>query len=39
MPERLDLMPETFEAAPRFEEAGVFGFRAGSHRLHFALGD
>ncbi len=39
LPERMDVMPETFEAAPRLEDHGLFGFRVGSHRLGFALGD
>jgi hypothetical protein len=35
----MDVMPESFEAAPRSDDLGLFGFRVGSHRLGFALGD
>lgn len=39
LPERSDLMLESFDASVRFDDHGLFGLGIGGRRLGFALGD
>ena len=39
LPERTDLMPESYDQGAGFEEYGLFGLGVGGRRLGFALGD
>jgi len=39
LPERTELLGESYEASAGFDEYGLFGLGVGHRRLGFALGD